>query len=989
MTTLAEHIIVAGAENHPPMLEKSMYDSWASRIRLFIKRKKHGRMMLDSIDNGLLVYPTVEENRQTRPKKYSKLTEAQQLQDDCDVQATNIILHGLPPDVYALVNHQEAAKDIWDRVKMLMKGTKLSYQERECRLYNLFDKFAHVQGETLVIVQQVQGRQTQSYAGTGNRGIATTSKRNVAVGQPRVMKCYNGQREGEGHMARQCTQPKRPRNAAWFKEKLMLAEAQEACQILDEEKLAFLADPGISEAPVAQQTIPHNSAFQIDDLDAYDSDCNDLSSAKAVLMANLSSCDPEVLSRVPYSDSYLNNMINQDVQEMQYSKQTHIKEDFGKRFVTQKELSVEQAFWLKHLSFSETPITSHTPVRIEAPSELLMMKLLKLNSLFNEMEAADDLVVIKCLVLETEIFKKKDFIEKEAYDKLVKSYSTLENVENIKKDIDEIKTINIELEHSVTKLLLENENLRKEREHLKSIYKDQFDSIRKTRVLLKEHCDSLIAQINAKSVENSNLNAQFQEMVFAITTLKNKLRKLKGKNVVNTVVSKPNATIAPRMFKLNIELISPRLKNNRDAHEVYIENTIEYTDTLCEFIKRARTQHPSKPLLESACMLTKHVQELTKEFDLLNLSHHQKNIPKQTDSLKTKDSNKPLLTSTGVKPTTNASGSKPSGNTKNNRITRPPHSNQKNKVEDHSKKFKSSLNKTNSVFESISNALVKHSVKNAKFESIYAIYNKCMFDANHDMYLIDFVKDWKLTGRCFTIVDNSCPLTRITPKKILHLKETTSKSVETPKQQIKVYSCPDYSLVSGLWMFKTYDRKPLLAHELCSRDTNLYTISLDDMLKTSLICLLSKASKTKSWLWHRRLSIWLSHLNFGTLNKLAKDGLARGIPKLKFQKDHLCSACALGKSKKSSHQPKAEDTNQEKLYLLHMDLCGPMRVESINGKKYILVIVDDYSRFTWVKFLRSKDEAPDAIIKCIKNIQVRLNATVRNVRTDNGTEFVN
>ncbi|GJT09056.1 hypothetical protein Tco_0843518 [Tanacetum coccineum] len=142
MTTLAEQIIVAGAENRPPMLEKSMYDSWASRIRLFIKGKKHVRMMLDSIDNGSLVYPTVEEDGQTRPKKYPELTKAQQLQDDCDVQATNIILHGLPPDVYALVNHQEAAKDIWDKVKLLMKGTELSYQERECRLYNLFDKFA-------------------------------------------------------------------------------------------------------------------------------------------------------------------------------------------------------------------------------------------------------------------------------------------------------------------------------------------------------------------------------------------------------------------------------------------------------------------------------------------------------------------------------------------------------------------------------------------------------------------------------------------------------------------------------------------------------------------------------------------------------------------------------------------------------------------------------------------------------------------------------
>ncbi|GJW92836.1 retrovirus-related pol polyprotein from transposon TNT 1-94 [Tanacetum coccineum] len=170
-----------------------------------------------------------------------------------------------------------------------------------------------------------------------------------------------------------------------------------------------------------------------------------------------------------------------------------------------------------------------------------------------------------------------------------------------------------------------------------------------------------------------------------------------------------------------------------------------------------------------------------------------------------------------------------------------------------------------------------------------------------------------------------------------------------------------------------------------SCDINLYTISLDNMLKTSSICLLSKASKTKSWLWHRRLS----HLNFSTINKLAKDGLARGIPRLKFQKDHLCYACALGKSMKSSHQPKAEDTNQEKLYLLHMDLCGPMRVASINEKKYILLIVDDYSRITWVRFLRTEYEAPEAIIKCIKNIQVRLNAIVHNVRTDNRTKFVN
>ncbi|GJV65249.1 retrovirus-related pol polyprotein from transposon TNT 1-94 [Tanacetum coccineum] len=170
-----------------------------------------------------------------------------------------------------------------------------------------------------------------------------------------------------------------------------------------------------------------------------------------------------------------------------------------------------------------------------------------------------------------------------------------------------------------------------------------------------------------------------------------------------------------------------------------------------------------------------------------------------------------------------------------------------------------------------------------------------------------------------------------------------------------------------------------------SRGNNMYTLSLRDMMESSPICLLSKASKTKSWLWHRRLS----HMNFSAINHLARHGLVRGLLKLKFEKDHLCSACAMGKSKKKPHKPKSKDTNPEKLYLLHMDLCVPMRVASVNGKKYILVIVDDYSRFTWVKCLRSKDEALDFIIKFLKMIQLRLKAPVRQIRTNNGTEFVN
>ncbi|GKA81476.1 hypothetical protein Tco_0788168, partial [Tanacetum coccineum] len=126
MTTLAEHMIVAVAENRPPMLDKTMYNSWHSRMWLYIKGKKNGRMMLESIDTETLVYPIIEEDGKIRERKYAEITEQEKLQDDCD-----------------------ATKDIWDRVKLLMQSTELSYQERECKLYNEFDKFTSVKGESL------------------------------------------------------------------------------------------------------------------------------------------------------------------------------------------------------------------------------------------------------------------------------------------------------------------------------------------------------------------------------------------------------------------------------------------------------------------------------------------------------------------------------------------------------------------------------------------------------------------------------------------------------------------------------------------------------------------------------------------------------------------------------------------------------------------------------------------------------------------------
>ncbi|GJU05776.1 hypothetical protein Tco_1122206 [Tanacetum coccineum] len=130
-------------------IKKDLYDSWKSRMELYMQNREHRRMILESVEHGPLIWPTVEENSVIRTKKYAELSAAEKIQADCDIKATNIILQGLPADIYSLVNHDRVAKDLWERVQLLMQCTSLTKQERECKLYNAFDKFTHIKGESL------------------------------------------------------------------------------------------------------------------------------------------------------------------------------------------------------------------------------------------------------------------------------------------------------------------------------------------------------------------------------------------------------------------------------------------------------------------------------------------------------------------------------------------------------------------------------------------------------------------------------------------------------------------------------------------------------------------------------------------------------------------------------------------------------------------------------------------------------------------------
>ncbi|GJV32309.1 retrovirus-related pol polyprotein from transposon TNT 1-94 [Tanacetum coccineum] len=713
--------------------------------------------------------------------------------------------------------------------------------------------------------------------------------------------------------------------------------------------------------------------YNSDDLDAYDSDCDELNTAKVALMANLSHYGSDALAEVHNPDNVDNNMINQGVQVILSSEQsnvvnhseTEITSDsniipYSQYVIESQQATVQNsnssaqqdALILSVIEQLKTQVVNCTKINLDNKSvnDTLTAELerykeqvkvlkegqnvdLKSNDNISDSSAqsveidrlkqtlsehlkeneslmqtwllvipdSEETLILAeeshfetRLVPQIELFDEQAFWSQNSVNSSDPTLSSRPTKVEVPKELPKVSMVNTSLkklkyhlagfdvvvkerttataitEGSVSKFIAENE-------HLKQTYKQLYDSIKPTRIRSKEQCDDLINQVNLKSVEISDLNASLQEKVLVITALKDDLRKLKGKALVDNDVTKHS--IDPEMLKIDVEPITPKLLNKKTAHSAYIRHTREEATVLRDLVE----QH-----------------------------------------------------------------------------------------------FK--LN------------------ANSKLKCVKC--DGCMLFDNHDLCVLDFINNVnahvksKSVMRRITItievplrkpttIDNETPKPVVT---LVYSQKPRKSKTNIPVSKSKVVQIILWYLDSGCSKHMTKDRSQLtnfvnkflgtlkfrndyvakiLGYEgvnllTGSRGNNLYTLSLRDMMASTPICLLSKASQTKSWLWHRRLS----HLNFGVINHLARHGLVRGLPKLKFEKNHLCSACAMGKSKKKPDKPKSEDTNQEKLSLLHMDLCG-------NACR------------------KSKDEASDFIIKFLKMIQVWLKVPVRRIRIDNGTEFVN
>ncbi|GJZ65330.1 retrovirus-related pol polyprotein from transposon TNT 1-94 [Tanacetum coccineum] len=946
-------------------------------MELYMMNRPHGRMILAFFEKGPLVWPTITLDGVTRPKEYTELTYAETIQADCDIKAKNIILQGLPTEIYALVSQHRVAKDIWEKIKLLMQGTSLTKQEREFNtkflntLHAEWSKFvtdvklvkdlhttnvdqihAHLEqherhANKVRLLHELTYPSNDCQSSVHHNVYSPSSSIPQLEYPPQINQQSEFSKQDSGlivpvfqkgddpidainHMmsfltavvtSRYPTTNNQLRNSSnppsimeelhynqFRGDKLLLMRVlqgltlQEQVEAILENRgrlfaitakgkatsqapwsnsnrqdLDFLADPIFPEGQSTQTVITHNAAYQADDFGSYDSDCDELNSAKLLSMANLSHMNSNSSAQ---QDDLILSVIEQLKTQVANCTKTNLEnKSVNVTLTAELERYKEQVKVLKEgqnvdlKSKDNVSDTCAQSVKIDLLKQTLLEHLKENESLLQTVT-------------------------------LLKNYFKIKESRNIDREIA----------------------LEKQIKHLDNIVFKRDQSAKTVHMLTKP-------QFFYDSTTKQALG--FQNPFYL-----QKAQQSKPKLYVGDIIVQTNPIVIPdseETLALAEESRSKMLSKHKDnmmlEKEKQVDTTpIDYVALNKDFSTRFV---PQTELSAEQAFWSKN--SVNSSEPTLSIRPTNVEVPKELPKVSMVNT---------IKQSTSASGSQPSGNTKKDKIQQTQSIILKNKVESHHRKVKSSLKNKDHVVEPKGIAPVRHSKLNANSDFKCVKCNGCMLSDNHDLCVLDFINNvnaraksrsvkknskrkvwkptgnvftnigyiWRPIGRIFTIVGNACPLTRITTTTEVPLRKSSALDNKTPKHVVTL----------------VYSRKPRKSKT---------SVPINNYKVVQIILWYLDFGCSKHFDWSRSSSptssqiLGVSYQFSSMINVFAKIMGMETISQIGnvtiswvyYVKGLGHNLFSVGQERsKKPHKPKSEDTNQEKLYLLHMDLCGPL-----------------------------------------------------------------
>nr|GEV48340.1 hypothetical protein [Tanacetum cinerariifolium] len=1006
------NIMAAGSMDRPPMLAPGRYPQWRLRFLRYVDTRPNGEALRKFIMSSPYKPTTVLVHT-------VEATDNSPAVPEHTTEAIHLILTGIEDDIYSAVDAYQMAQEMWEAIER-HKGKEIAKPitppSKTASEKDINPEQAQRDKDIEKNLALIAKYFKKIYKPTNNN-LRTSSKfknKNVDT-TPR-------------HFSKECKKPKRVKDSAYHKEKMMMCKQAKQSVPLQAEQYDWLVNTDeevdeqeleahysymakIQEVPNADTSTDFEPVEQVQNDTRYNVFTNRLEhSEQSESVSNTCLVETDDSNVTPNSP----DMCEDDIENEQIDVESDDERIALANLIANLKLDTKQTEFEKYKAFIDRTVDYDKLER-------------KLNEALGQIAHKDSVIRegLKTKAYELSVVKEKhdelmkqSLLTKSYYEGLIKQkmkqemHADLKYVESLEKDIDKLESEKAEFSDMYDVLLQDCVSKHVMCSYLQSL--SDLDALAELQCKNDTVCNEKASNVFRKEREQyfktQDLKAQMKDKNIAISELKKLIEQGKGKSVDTkfdrpSVVRQPNAQWIPKPSVLGKPTPFSDSLERRYFPKTRSVPKADVSEGLSKPVTAQTLPQPAKKAVSNTNVLRQRMYRID------NRTAHTR-LPQSPQTVR--NTNLRVSTSTGVNHKPNVSRPQLKSNQSRDKVL--PNNSQvkvkKTQVDVHpripsvSNKMKSLTTCKDSLNSRTLNANV-----------VCATCNKCLVDSNHFACVTKILNDVDARTKKPTVV----PISTRKPKSQANKSVTTSNKKKVvskstnrkPRSYFRIVQLILFIVDSGCTKHMTGNLQllcnfvekflgtvhfgndqfaPILGYgDLVQGNVTINRVYYVKGLNHNLFlvgqfCYADlEATPTQAWLWHRRLS----HLNFDYINLLSKKDIVIGLPKLKYVKDQLCSSCELSKAKRSSFKLKAVPSLKGRLNLLHMDLCGPMRIASINGKKYILVIVDDYSRYTWTLFLRSKDETPEVLKDFLMMIQRNLQALVITVRTDRGTEFLN